>query len=102
MSKQARKPEPATSAGLSPDQLREALASLFTAPIAPAPAAEQVRQDNDREPVVYTVEEFCDAHKMSRTTFFKLRRAGKGPTVKELGNKLLISRESAQAWRNAE
>ncbi|WP_207479512.1 hypothetical protein [Arenibaculum pallidiluteum] len=98
--------------------VQAALAALTAAlepPPAPAEAAEPA-QDPDAEPAAYDVAGFCAAHNISRSTFFKLRWADQarerelgrrlephertGPRCKEVGRKLIVSREAARDWRN--
>ena len=52
-------------------------------------------------PVIYTVNEFCTAHRVSRSGLYKLWREGAGPRVKRVGTKILISAEAAAEWRAA-
>jgi predicted DNA-binding transcriptional regulator AlpA len=47
----------------------------------------------------YSVVEFCRRHGISRPHFYRLRRLGLTPPELRLGTRLLISRESAEAWR---
>jgi hypothetical protein len=47
----------------------------------------------------YTINEFCEAHRISRSFFYKLKKSGKGPRVKNANGKPLITREDAAAWR---
>jgi hypothetical protein len=49
----------------------------------------------------FTREEFCAAHRIGRTTYHELRKSGKGPVEMRVGSRILISRESAAAWRAA-
>jgi hypothetical protein len=51
----------------------------------------------------FTREQFCAAHNIGRTMYYELRKAGKGPNEIRLGSKgkVLITRESAAAWRAA-
>ena len=51
------------------------------------------------EPVVYTVEEFCNAHRISRGTLYALWRENEGPKRFTVGNKILITAEDAARWR---
>jgi hypothetical protein len=46
-----------------------------------------------------TVDEFCAAHNISRTFFYELRSAGKGPASMMVGGRHLISIEAAARWR---
>jgi hypothetical protein len=44
----------------------------------------------------FTKQEFCDAHRISRTKYFELKRRGQGPVETIDGT---ITFESAAAWR---
>ena len=57
-------------------------------------AAEAVRGDA----FVLTISEFCDATKISRGMFYKLRGRGEGPRVVKLGTRTLIMQEEARRW----
>jgi hypothetical protein len=50
---------------------------------------------------VYTLDEFCDAHRISRATFYNLQARGEAPDAFRAGTKVLISKESAARWRKA-
>lgn len=49
----------------------------------------------------YTIPEFCEAHRISQSMYFKLRNAGLGPRVMRAGRRVTISMEAATAWRRA-
>ena len=49
--------------------------------------------------MMYSVIEFCQAHRISRGTFYKLLGEGLGPTAVKIGRRTLISSEAAQEWR---
>ena len=49
----------------------------------------------------YTIPEFCQAHRISRTHFYELCRRQLGPDVAELLGKKIITHESAAKWRKA-
>jgi hypothetical protein len=49
----------------------------------------------------FTIPEFCEAHRISRTFFYELQRRGLGPDVAELLGKKIITHESAAKWRKA-
>ena len=53
------------------------------------------------EPTVYTVAEFCTAHRLSRSRIYKEWTEGTGPRVMRVGTKVLISREAAADWRRS-
>ena len=50
-------------------------------------------------PPVYSVPEFCEAHRISRSLFYKLVAEGKGPRIFKAGSRTLVSDEAAAAWR---
>jgi hypothetical protein len=50
-------------------------------------------------PEAYSIETFCEAHGISRATFYNLTRSGKGPKLMRVGTRVLISREAAFDWR---
>jgi hypothetical protein len=47
----------------------------------------------------YSIEEFCRRHSISRSTYFVMRDDGTGPVEGHAKNRVLISKESALAWR---
>jgi Helix-turn-helix domain len=49
----------------------------------------------------YTIDEFCDAHRISRSRFYALLREGRGPRVMRIDSRIRISREAAVDWRRA-
>jgi hypothetical protein len=50
-------------------------------------------------PEVFTVPEFCDSHRISQAFYYKLKKMGIAPTTMKVGNRTLISRDAAAAWR---
>ena len=48
-------------------------------------------------PAAYTIPEFCEAHRISRATFYNLQRAGLGPQVMDAGRKIVTA--TAAEWR---
>jgi hypothetical protein len=54
-----------------------------------------------REPgrAAYTVSEFCDAHRISRSKLYELWAAGVGPRFVRIGTKKIITIEAAADWR---
>jgi hypothetical protein len=48
-----------------------------------------------------SVQEFCEAHRISVQMFYKLRPQGLMPVTFNVGTRVLISREAAEAWRRA-
>ena len=50
-------------------------------------------------PDAYDIDAFCEAHRISRSFFYKLIQAGKAPRLMRVGARVLISREAACKWR---
>jgi excisionase family DNA binding protein len=48
--------------------------------------------------VLYTVRQFCAAHEISRATFYRLLKAGRGPRITKIGDAMRISVEAAKEW----
>jgi hypothetical protein len=49
----------------------------------------------------YSVGEFCARHRISQQLFYKLKPQGLMPVTFNVGTRVLISREAAEAWRRA-
>jgi hypothetical protein len=47
----------------------------------------------------YSIRTFCHRHGFSTSFFHKLRKGGIGPAVVKIGNRTLITVESARRWR---
>jgi phage terminase small subunit len=47
----------------------------------------------------YSIAEFCDAHSISRSTYYRLKRHGLAPAEMLVLGKPLISVEAATSWR---
>jgi hypothetical protein len=54
-----------------------------------------------RQQAVYTVPEFCEAHRIIRSTLYNLWDLGQGPRVMRVGKRRLITQEAAAEWRTA-
>jgi hypothetical protein len=50
---------------------------------------------------VFSVDEFCVAHDISRAMLYKLWNSGRGPRAMSVGSRKLISHEAAADWRKA-
>jgi hypothetical protein len=55
----------------------------------------------DQTFAVFTIAEFCRAHRISQSMYFKLRALGLGPREMMVGTRKLISFEAAADWRKA-
>lgn len=47
----------------------------------------------------FTVAEFCDAHRISRSKLYQLFDAGLGPRTMNVGKRRIITQEAAADWR---
>lgn len=47
----------------------------------------------------FTISTFCTAHHLSESFYHKLKQQGRGPKEMHVGARVLISFESAAAWR---
>jgi predicted DNA-binding transcriptional regulator AlpA len=46
-----------------------------------------------------SIKQFCAAHSISRSFFYKLSQLGRGPRLSKIGARTLISAEAAAEWR---
>jgi hypothetical protein len=52
------------------------------------------------ERAAYTINEFCDAHRISRAHYYNLKRLGQGPDEARAGDRtVIITMEAAARWR---
>lgn len=47
----------------------------------------------------FTVQEFCDAHRISRSQYYELKKLKLAPAEKRVLEKIIITVESAARWR---
>jgi hypothetical protein len=47
----------------------------------------------------YSIPEFCQAHSISRSLYYKLKKLGQAPRELEVLNRKLITEEAAARWR---
>lgn len=47
----------------------------------------------------FTIPEFCDAHRISRSKLYQMWAAGTGPRIMRIGTKVIITNEAAADWR---
>jgi hypothetical protein len=64
-----------------------------------SPQSDRIAGADVMAPVVYTVAEFCSAHKISRSKLYELWRSGIGPRSIKIGSRNLITAEAACEWR---
>jgi predicted DNA-binding transcriptional regulator AlpA len=50
-------------------------------------------------PLAFSVAAFCAAHGISRSLFYELQKAGRGPRILRVGRRVLITLEAAAEWR---
>lgn len=73
-----------------------------TAPEPGQPERTEPPPESRRVPkLAFTIEEFCEAHGIGRSTFYRLRQMGQAPDVMEVGGTLRISAEAAKRWRRS-
>ena len=56
-------------------------------------------QQESRKDGTYTVFQFCGAHNISRSMFYKQMKLGQGPRLMQVGRRRMISNEAAAEWR---
>jgi hypothetical protein len=64
-------------------------------------SARHAVSSQDAGRAAYTVNEFCDAHRISRSKLYELWSAGVGPRFIQVGTKKIITNEAAADWRRA-
>jgi predicted DNA-binding transcriptional regulator AlpA len=47
----------------------------------------------------FSISAFCEAHGISRGTYYNLKKAGRAPREMHVGNRVLVSKEAAADWR---
>ena len=65
----------------------------------PARRQRKRRDHGSTAQLAFTVDEFCDAHRISRTHLYAMWRQGLGPRYMLTGAKRLIAIEAAADWR---
>ncbi len=72
-------------------------------PSNPTTTAENIMKQTATSTTVpvlaFSVEDFCQAHAMSRFTFYRLQKNGRGPRVMRVDGRQRISVEAAADWR---
>lgn len=49
----------------------------------------------------YSIDSFCEAHSISRASYYRLKAEGKAPREIHIGRKPIITREAAEDWRRS-
>jgi hypothetical protein len=49
--------------------------------------------------LAFSVNEFCEMHRISRAYFYKILKMGLGPRIMTVGGRKLVSHEAAADWR---
>ena len=64
-------------------------------------AATDKKQVRNRGPPThaFSIQEFCDAHRISRSRYYELKTQGLTPVEMVVGHRRLISVEAAARWR---
>ena len=64
------------------------------------PKRERKKRDRGSSSHAFTIQEFCDAHRISRAQYYKLRELEQGPDEARAGNRtVIITVEAATRWR---
>lgn len=48
---------------------------------------------------LFSINDFCDVHDISRSLFYTLLKEGRAPATTRIGRRRLISAEAAREWR---
>ncbi len=73
-----------------------------------APQAESLPPKKKKKPApvvlvpnaeAYSIPEFCEAHRISESMYYKIRGLGLGPKETRALTKIIITKESAADWR---
>jgi dephospho-CoA kinase len=67
--------------------------------VVPERARTLTMQSAARQRAAFTIAEFCEAHRISRSQLYKLWAAGTGPPFMRVGSKIIITNEAAADWR---
>ena len=59
------------------------------------------RKPNSSELDAYSIPEFCRRHNISRGSYYNLKARDEGPREARVLNRILITKEAAEAWRRA-
>jgi hypothetical protein len=63
------------------------------------PPESNAREAENETLDAYTIKEFCRRHSISRSTYYAMRKKGTGPVESHANNRVIITKESALAWR---
>jgi hypothetical protein len=85
--------------GKKPVQRADEAKRLPGPPIADATAIER---GPPVPPAWYSVREFCLAHRLSISMYFKLKAQGRGPREIAVGSRRYVTFDDAAAWRAAQ
>jgi hypothetical protein len=64
------------------------------------PPTNKIGKTMEAKPIVYTREEFCKAHKLTRQNFWRIQKEGRGPKFYKVGRRIFIPIEAANEWRS--
>jgi hypothetical protein len=62
-------------------------------------AEKRARMKAETERLAFTIPEFCQAHGISESMYYKIRHAGRGPREKRVLSKVIVTAEAAAEWR---
>jgi hypothetical protein len=67
----------------------------------PNPAREHPMPRGPPPRAVFTIPEFCEAHRFSQAKYYEMKREGWGPAEMIVGRRRMVSFEAAERWRRA-
>jgi predicted DNA-binding transcriptional regulator AlpA len=73
----------------------------MTNPEAISRQLRQARPPPVTDRAAYTIAEFCDAHRISRSHYYVLKKQGHAPREVRVGTRVLVTVEAATRWRKA-
>jgi hypothetical protein len=78
---------------------QESSAAMPASPASTKSGASPALMSTSGDRLVFTVNEFCIAHRICRSKLYQFWKAGTGPRVMQVGQRLMISVEAAADWR---
>jgi hypothetical protein len=66
---------------------------------APAEERKRKRRPRGQPSLAFKIQEFCDAHRISRSHYYNLKQRGLGPIETRIGHVTIITVEAAARWR---
>jgi hypothetical protein len=68
------------------------------APAGVAPSRKRMPRNRGPPSLAFTIQEFCDAHRISRAHYYNMKRLGLGPEETDVAGVIIITAENAGRW----